>query len=398
MKKVLTTAVALIFLTGCMPKQEVSVPSTEPSPTQLVTEPADTVPLPTQEQTEPVPDIPQLAMIAVNLPLHTDTLTNDSGVTLYHQSTQSMQLTMRDPEVADAIILDFLNRVDSHSDAAEAVRQSALSADTSAPYWSEYLYDLVYAPMRLDHSVLSLYGEAISYAGESHPQRLCTAANYNIISGEVLTLGSILYHLDSKDDLADLVIESLDMVADEKYLLDGYDDVVYKRFARDESFDEDWYFSDDGLYFFFAPYEIAPYSSGVITAEIPYSRLTGIIADEFFPAEEDLCQGEILATHMDSSDTEQFSQITEVTVHQDGEMFFLYTAEMVRNLQIHKRMVSEDAYGYTKNTTIFRTYTLTPGDAVMVKLSVTNSENLFITYESGGVLHQTELTSDFLNP
>lgn len=395
MKKFLSILLALTLLAGCAPLQE---PETEP-PVQtdvpeINNQQQEETSAPQEEVSEP--GIAQLPMVAVSVPLTVDTVTADDGTTIFRHTHQSMQLTMRDPDVADKIIIDFLNRVDAHAPTAESILQTARNDYTGIPQWNTYFYDLIYNPTRTDHNVLSLFGESVSYSGGNHPQRICVAANYNMVTGDVLTLGSILYHIDSKDALAELVIQSLDAIAEEKYLLDGYDDVVRKRFAVDESFDEDWYFTDEGLCFYFAPYEIAPYSSGVITAQIPYSQLTGIIDDAFFPAETDLVEGSILATPLDNADMEQFTQIAEVTIDQDGEMFFLYTTGIVRDLRIQAYNVSVD--GYTEASTIFATYTLSPGDAIMLKISLNDeAQGLQLSYKSGGEDHHITLTPDFLN-
>ncbi len=394
MKKILAIFLILTILSGCTPAQEL-VPTEEQTSSPAETAPAVETPEP---ETEAEPEISQLPMVAVSVPLSVDTVTADSGEVLYRNTTQTMQLTMRDPGVADKIILDFLNRVDSHTDDANTIRQAALSADPTAYGWDTYFYDLIYNPTRVDHSVLSLYGESVFFDGGMHPQRICTAASYNMVTGDVLTLGSILYHLDAKNALADLVVAKLDALAEEKYLLDGYADVVRKRFQKDESFDEDWYFTTEGLCFYFAPYEIAPYSSGVIIAQIPYSELTGIIADEFFPAEEDLSQGDIQAVPVDSADMDNFTQITELTLDAEGQMFFLYTDGAVRNLTIECDAWKDGLAGEIPSYAIFGMYTLTPGDAIMLKVALSDeTAQLRVSYESDGTRQTVILTPDFLN-
>ena len=395
MKKRLVTLLAVILLAGCAPKEvPISTPTETAHPPETV-HPQVTEPAPTIAETEPEPEILQQPMIAVSLPLNIESIQDDAGLQIYRSSRQSIQLTTRDPEVANAITLDFLNRVDMDAEHLQSIRQAATQADTSVEYWSEYFYDRLYQPTRLDHSVLSMYGETVSFCGENHPQRICSAANYSTITGDILTLGSILYHIDAKEELAELVIESLDAIAAEKYLIDGYDDVVQKRFNRDESFDEDWYFSTTGLCFFFAPYEIAPYVSGVIMTEVPYSKLSGILADEFFPAEEEHYEGTIIATHINNTTADQFTQITELTVDPDGELYFFYTTQSVRNLQIYQTIDGE--YGYSQDCTIFRTYTLTPGDAVAIRISPEIGSNaIFMTYESLGSTQSISLFAEFL--
>ena len=373
MKKVLSILLTFMFLTGCMAQHQ-PIPTESTAPTV-----ADTTPvLPEVTPTDAAPVYTQQPMVAISMPHSIETVDANNGSLIFRSTTQSMQLTMRDPDVADKIIIDFLNRVDSHSPSIEATRDAAQAAYNENTDWNTYFYDLIYDPTRIDQSVLSLYGEAISYASGNHPQRVCLAANYNMVTGDVLTLGSILYHIDSKAALAELVVESLDAIAQEKYLLDGYDDVARRRFNRDESFDEDWYFTNEGLCFYFSPYEIAPYSSGVVTAMIPYAKLTGIIDNAFFPPETDLTDGSIEAIPVENADMSQFSQIAELTIDQDGQMYFLYTTGYVCNVRIETTTENGDH-------TIFATKALTPGDAIMVKVTVSEEmPELKISYEIGG--------------
>ncbi len=395
MKKILAILAMLAILAGCAPVQE-PVPTENQPPVMETDAPAAEATEATEAET--IPPIPQLPMVAVSVPLSVDTVKTDSGDSVYRNTKQTMYLTARDPSVADGIILDFLNRVDSHTDAAEAVRKASESATTEEYAWGGYFYDLIYNPTRVDHSVLSLYGEAAYFDGGLHSQRICTAANYNMVTGDVLTLGSILYHIDSKAALGDLVLEKLQAIAEEKYLLDGYEDVVRKRFQRDESFDEDWYFTTQGICFYFAPYEIAPFASGVISAEIPYAELSGIIADEFFPAEQDLSQGSILCVPMGKADMAQFTQIAELTLDAEGDMFFLYTDGTLRNITIETGLYNAEREEFLPKCTVFGTYTLTPGDSVMLKLAISQEmEDLRLTYESGGQVHSILLTEAFLS-
>lgn len=398
MKKILIIILLLTMLTGCTATQE-PVQTEAIIPTEVVAEEqvSETAP-PAVSETEPEPEATQLPMVAVYMPMRVDSLTDDSGKLIYRSKTQSMQLTLRDPDVADKIIIDYLNRVDSHREGIESVKQASQNTGTDDPYALAYFYDVIYSPTRIDHNVLSLYGESASYSGGNHPQRVCTPANYNMVTGDVLTLGSILYHIDAKSTLIDLVIKSLDEIAEEKYLWDGYDAAVRNRFGRDESFDEDWFFTDEGLCFFFSPYEIAPYTSGVIIAQIPYSELTGVIDDDFFPPEEDICSGDVIAVPMSSDNMDQFTQIAEVTVDKDGEMFFLYTTGTVRNLEIQTITAYDDVTQDTAEQTIFATYTLSPGDAIMLKVNPVfdDSFSIKLSYESNGELYTTTLTPQFL--
>lgn len=396
MKKLLAIILLCVLLVGCSSHEVETNEATESPVAEVPTAPAAAeAESPTEAETEPVDQ--QLPMVAVSIPLSVETMNANDGNMIFRKTSQSMQLTMRDPDVADKIILDFLNRVDTLTADADTVRQAAEAAYTADDTWVTYFHDVIYTVNRADHGVLSMYGELTSYSGGNRPISQCLAANYNMVSGDVLTLGSILYHIDCKDDIANLVISNLDSVAEEKSLFDEYQDIVKQRFERDESFDEDWYFTNKGLSFYFAPYEIAPYSSGVIIAEIPYSDLVGLISAEFFPAEEVESNGELFCVSAENAKMDQFTQIAEVIADNDGKMFFLYTNGTVRNVHI-QTIPSADDYVIEASTSVFATYTLTPGDAIMLKiLPSEESPNLQISYESGGETQVIILSGEYLN-
>ena len=322
--------------------------------------------------------ISQQPMAAVSVPAVTETKAADDGTALFTYTYQSMSLTLPDAEVADKVIVDFLNRVDKTRDTADSILSSAQANYSGTSGWTPYLCHITYSPTRIDQGVLSLFGSNVTYTGASHPDRTCVSANYDLITGDILTLGSILTHVDAVEPLCQLVIEKLDALADEKYLRNGYQDTVYQRFAGEESYDEDWYFSDVGLCFYFAPYEIAPYSSGVIIAGIPYSELAGIIADAYFPAEQQAFSGTVEIQPFDSADLAQFTQITELILDNNGKMLLMYTETAVQDLRI---TIADPSTG--EIYTAFASQYLTPGDAIMVQASQEVLAAMQLTFQSG---------------
>ncbi len=286
-----------------------------------------------------------------------------------------MSLILQDPEVADKVIIDFLNRIDSTRSLAEETSQIAQKAYDGSDNWVPYLYHVTYNPTRIDHDVLSLFGTNVLYSGAFHPERTCISASYDLVTGDVLTLASIMDVSAAADDFCQLVLEGLSEMSEGDYLYENYADTVKERFMTDASQDEAWYFSQSGLCFYFAPYEIAPYSSGVISVEIPYEKLTGLIHDAYFPAERDASEGVVNVTAFEDAELTAFSQIAEIVESKDGKMYLAYTDASVQDVRI---MVSDAASSYT----IFAAYGLTPGDAIMVQASENTLENMVISYKS----------------
>lgn len=379
MKKCLAIVMLIcLLLSGCSQPSADQAQTTAPIDDTTAGTEAETVS--TEASTEP--DYSQQPMFAVSVPTTVLETVSDDGNVIFRQTSQSMYLTMQDPDVADMIILDFLNRVDKIQADAESVRLDAENAYSGSENWNAYISDLVYSPTRIDQSVLSLYGSYVTYSGGMHPHYACTAANYDMVTGDVLTLGSILYHIDAIEPLCALVIEQLDAVAEEYNLFSNYQSTVRQRFAGEESYDEDWYFSDTGLCFYFAPYEIAPYTSGIIIAEIPYEELTGIIGDAFFPPEYDAVSGTVYPLSFEYAALDSFTQIAEVTLDTDGEMLLLYTDTVVTDIRLTMGAWNESGTEFTANYTVFATNALSPGSAIMLKATPDTMAALQLSYRS----------------
>lgn len=370
MKKIIscTLIICLVLLmAGCGKTKPTESTGTQTEPTA----PADAA--------DPVTNDSPYA--AVSLPIISAEVFAGDGTLIFSKSYQDMSLTLTGQVTADAIILDFMNKVDAAVSSADSIADTAKQAYTGSENWIPYSFKMRYAPMRIDSGILSLYGSTVTFNGGSHPEYACVAANYSLISGDPLTLGSILTHEDKIDDLRDLVIGKLDAQAQEKYLQEGYGKVIENRFLGEVSYDDDWYFSETGLCFYFAPYEIAPYSSGVIVAEIPYSELVGIIADEFFPAENSIRNGSASVVPFSDETAQGYEQISELILDNDGQMYFVEADSCIMNIQIHLK--TEDP-NMASSDIVYMAHYLNPGDAIMVQVLPEHAANLTVSYVQEG--------------
>lgn len=326
--------------------------------------------------------VEQLPMFAVSVPTVTQEEKAEDGSVLFRYTFQNISLVGPEPDVADKIIVDFLNRIDATAANAEAIRTAAKDAYQPGNAWNPYLCQLIFDPMRIDTSVISFFGSYANYSGTPHPETTFPSMTYDLLTGNTLKLGDILTQMESSDPLFNGVIEALNKQKDEKQLYDGFEATVKERFEKDITKDDSWYFSQEGLCFYFSPYEIAPYSSGVVVAQIPYSSLVGILKDAYFPAEEDASFGEIKADVFNESDLEKFTQFSEVILT-DGAKILLHTDKSVYDIRITKGSLSANGAVFTPEHTVFAAYTLTPGDAVMVESSFSGTlPTLQLTYRT----------------
>ena len=335
---------------------------------------------PAEKETEPNialdVDVPQQPMICVGVPTNTDVTTSDDGTEIFHYVYPSLELIFPDSAVAQKVLENHRNRLMEQLASAEEIRQMASRGYKPGQAFTPYLYSVTYNPMRADLGVLSILGNTSIYTGGAHPDHHGFGVNYDMVSGEVLTLGSILKHIDQKDTLRDLLITELDKIAEENYLF-GYKNYVTNRFRKDESTDTAWFFTNTGLAFFFDPYEIAPYSQGMIVVEIPYTSLTGIIDDAYFPSERTTFHGTIQQIAFENADLTQFTQTAELLIQSGGSKTLYYPDTAVHDFKVSQ---INPVTGY--ENAVFYAPHLTPGDAVIINVPDELKTTLTITYLS----------------
>ena len=371
MKKLISLILAfclLISITACKRKNK--------KPTEQVNKPTNPV-TGTQAPTYNPPMETDDTLVSVSVPAITDNTTHTDGTILFQYTYQNMSLVLDKPQVADKIILDFLNRVDNTSATAETTKEMALSAYNGSKNWIPYLYHITYSPTRIDHKVLSLFGNNVVYSGAGHPERTCVSASYDLLTGDVLTLASIMNKDATVQQFLNLVLAELNKIANSHFLYNDYQSTVQNRFLNsDPAHDELWYFSQTGLCFYFAPYEIAPYSSGVISVEIPYAKLTKLVHEAYLPLSRNSSDGQIQVTPFDKVDLDKFSHISEIVIEKNAKMFMIHTDKTIQDIRIEYTDKS-DSY------IVFAAYNLLPDNGVMIQGNEETLKNVKITYKSG---------------
>lgn len=315
-------------------------------------------------------------LLSVSVPVVSEKYTHSNGDEIYSYTAQHMQLIHPNASVADKVVLDFLNRVDAARIDAESILAAAKNDYTDDDTWHPYSYQVIYSPSRIDYGVLSMFGVQNSFAGGMHGSKSCVAVNYDLMTGDILTLGSIMHADASKEDFINLVNEKLEAMKEEYQLYDHYKDGVTDRLDGDENLYEDFFFTTTGLNFFFSPYEIAPYSSGIITVEIPYSELPGLIYDGYFPEERQLIDGKLLTSTFDISNTEMFNNMAEVNLAPTGSAYVVYPEGEVENILIRVSREMEDIPDYT----VFAAHEMSGKDAIVINLTDDLISRISVSY------------------
>lgn len=344
--------ILVLFFTGCSQKKQ-------PDPNIPVSKPVVPSGSEITEQPFPAEPAPKPA-VAVSLPATTTEYTADDGTQIFYHTAQTMHLTIADAEVADKVIIHYLDLLDSIHLQAEELCNTAVTEYNGNPNWTPYACQFLLNPTRIDHGVLSLYGTLVTYSGSGHPDRVNIALNYDLTTGDPVTLGSIMNKDATVSQFCDLVTAELSNHAEDFYLYDDYADTVALKFSGDESLFESFYFTETGVCFYFDVYEIAPYSSGVINIELPYEKLVGLIHDAYFPAERDLTDGCLYYTPYEDKEAEQYVSMTEAILSDDGIPIIIYTDSSVDSVRIqtstddltHSPYISYAASGLHKSEAI----------------------------------------------
>ena len=307
-------------------------------------------------------------MAAVSLPVVTQSSKASDGTTLFSYTYQNMTLFLQDAPVADAVILDFLNRMDDFHTSAKQLQSEAASAYKGQTDWESYSFSLLYQPMRFDAMVLSLMGTESIFDGYDRNNSANLSITYDLLTGNALGIRDILVADYSAEKLVELIIDGLSQYEKDELLFPDYKELISDMFFTNRPA-ENWCFAQDGLYFYFSPYEVGPYSSGTLVSKIPYDALSGLLKDGYFPAETVNFSGKPIVTDFDSADTSGLTTIAELILDANGKKYLLYAEGTLLNVRIGVAAGDSDNKTFTEDSTVFAATAISKGDAVMIQCS-----------------------------
>ena len=368
MKRILVLFLCILFLSGCHAPTHVD--STDPIPV---------VPNNTENTS-----VDHTQILTVSVPISTEHFYADDGTEIFTTAQQYMKLLLPNDAVADRVILDFLNRVDAMQRDSATILLAAQENYSDNTDWYPYHQKTTYSPVRIDYGVLSLFGISSSYSGGVHSNQRAISANYDLTTGNVLTLASIMHTDADKEDFIQLVLEDLQKNTENYFLFDDYEETVRNLIGGDDTQYQDFYFTQTGLVFYFSPYDIAPYASGIITVEIPYSQLTGLLYNGYFPDEKDEGTGKMHIGSFNDMDMTQFTCMEEVMLSADEELVVLYPEGSVSDVRL---MVSDNEAGVPPYT-VFAAPQMGEKTAIVLGLPSENPLQITLQYSSNQQIHE----------
>ena len=366
---------ALIFaLAGCTQQPAVTTPTTIPTTQETTLE--TTLATTTATATEYVDDSVayHAPMSAISMPAVTAISEAANGTPLLTYTYQGLTLFLQEAAVADQIFLDYQNRLDGFHATARTLNTSAAGAYTGQDDWEPYSLQVQYQPIRFDETVLSFFATEVLYDGNSHGNTANFALTYDLLTGKALGIRDILVANYSADDLVALIVNGLAQYEADEVLFPDYAQLIADMFSTNRPV-ENWYFAPDGLCFFFNPYEIAPYSAGLIVSKVPYDALSGLLKDGYFPAEVVSFAGTPKIVKFRDANTENITTYAELILDTSGEEYLLCANGTMLNVRI-------EAISGESSCAVFAATAISKTDAVLIQCSDLSS--LRLTYESQG--------------
>lgn len=313
--------------------------------------------------------VPQFDM-TVSYGFEDKELKSGDGTTYYRQSLGTATVSSKDERAAERINSSLAELYVKFGADAEYTRRVA--EDQTDGEQIALSYYCAPSVTRCDTRVLSAVFDVSQDIGGIHADSTRTSRSYNADNGSLLTLSDIAKNEEQlKTFIKNYVIG---LAAGDDYkeggisiLFDDFESTINDLVDAGAN----WYFSDGGLVFYANPYDIAPYSRGVLLFEIPYSALEEFIDEGFMPVEYEGENGMLLADDGDKLDRSSLNILGTVTVDEDGQSVVLSAEETVYNVKI-----------YTSGRMLWQRNYLTTGEGVEVKSFIPDAQpSIAVSYE-----------------
>lgn len=366
MKKMVALLLALGVIlggAGCGRTQQEPSDATLPQTKEAA---APTVPL-----EDPVPDLPMYAVVMEPV---TETLWAEDGTEVFKCSYPKLQVILDGCEVGTAVTEALQGRLDGLLQDAEAIRTSAQEDYAGQEHWTAYYAQLDYELGRLDQKVMSMFARFEYHSGGTHPSQFTGSVTYDLSDGQELALGDILVEGWSAEEMAQKVCDALAPKA--QMLYPDYELVIRDRFAGEMDGSKDWYLTGEGLCFHFSPYDIAAPFAGIVTAQIPYRELEGVLREEFLP-QPVTADGSV---YVELCDTDP-GTVPQIQLDPQGERLLIYPDGAVTDLRVQVGQLTQQ--GFQPEALVFAAGTIGAGDAICLQTDLEGG-TICLTYRSDG--------------
>ena len=178
---------------------------------------------------------------------------------------------------------------------------------------------------RADGSMLSVVYANSSFTGGAHGSYGTFAYNFDMQTGEVLTLDKLSADPAAlKDALVQIMLSQAEEDRDGYYSEKISDDFLPAG-GREEAFrtllrEGSWYFDREGMVIVSSLYELGPYAVGITEFFIPYSSLESIVDSRWlFPSEHRGGKGKLEVTTLEELEGGETAIVDKLSINPEGE-------------------------------------------------------------------------------
>lgn len=303
----------------------------------------------------------------------TNNITTDDGLTLLLESQAVPTFTSADPERSAWVneLLDGIERdYATNSENLRTYAEDFVELNGTEYFYSHSNYQQL-AVCRHDSAVVSLICLSSLYAGGSHPNSVQTTYNLDIANRRLLSLEDILLE-SGAGELTNLVQAGVD----EKFsaidsgfgLFEDHTETI-ENTMNWGAMTPYWYLTDTGLVIFYNQYELGPYAAGIIKVEVPYADLTGILREEYFPAQPDGTPGDLYLT------TAGEGRTISITIDPAGQTLSIGVEGQIHQVRLSEVVWLEDTP--ISQEVLFSAMTLSEGDVLQLTGGYTDDTRSF---------------------
>lgn len=329
-------------------------------------------------------------LVLLTVSQQTKTAETKAGTTAFTRRHDEVELKStwypdQAEQINEQIDAYLQRRLDQAEDQAAEAMEAAQAADEAGQTfygWTSYC-DMT--AQRVDNSYVSVVAYNSVYLGGAHPNNDQAAMNFDLTTGSLLSLSSI-FKTEFKEAILGKLLYRLSEMESSFLLFSGYETTVREKFEQmPADMTQNWYLTDQGVVFFYNPYEISPYAAGVVSVELSFAELVGYLRDDFsWPARDQTGENAlVIRSEAGSVKAGDYDRTIEVTAGR-GMKLALTTEGEIRNLRVDLVQVTGDAVVST--------------DMVLAVNRLTDREALVLTlpadFENGQSTTGVRLTYD----
>ncbi|MBR5047662.1 MAG: DUF3298 domain-containing protein, partial [Eubacterium sp.] len=200
----------------------------------------------------------------------------------YYHSLRLSEKSQADyPELSSALDQYMTNFTSSVKKEIEEYSASFKEDPSMLEYSPKgYVTEDNYYVRRADRSVLSILSFNYTYSGGVHGYYGFGSLNLDASTGQSLTLADVIADTDL---LGQRIKEELLAKYGKDTFFDEMEETIDQEISGDADYELTWSLDPQGISFYFNPYEIGPYASGVQTVILLYDKETGLFTDNYRP-------------------------------------------------------------------------------------------------------------------